>query len=92
VSEDAARLWQEIGKPEAAKPTPAQLLEFMRLCDDTDGLDLAEQMLRSSDVAHQCWGADHEGLRDELAWTRRQLGEARIKLDAVDGAQFKDDE
>jgi hypothetical protein len=90
VSESAQQVWREIGKDEAVKPTPEQLLEFMRLCDDEDGLALAERMLQTSDDAHRCWLMGHDSLQDEVTWLRRELAEARIKADAVD-AFLKDD-
>lgn len=82
--EDAQRLWGEIGKPEAAQPTPEQLLAFMQMCDEPVGLDLAARMLQSADHAHNCWIAGHDALLDEVRWLRAELAEARKTVDAVD--------
>jgi hypothetical protein len=76
VTPEAQKVWQEIGRPENAQPTPEQLLQFMQLCDDADGLALAERMLQSSDDAHRCWLMGHDSLQDEVTWMRRKLTEA----------------
>lgn len=84
MSEEVVRLWQKLGKLEAARPTPEQLLAFMRECPDDVGVDLARRMLDSADRAQRCIVADHDGLVDELRLTAQSLAEARRTLDAVD--------
>lgn len=81
---EAQALWAELGKHEAAYPTPEQLLTFMRRCSDAAGVDLAERILRWNDAATRCFEHGHDGLLSELRATQEALSEASRKLDAVD--------